>query len=107
MKRRRLSLAGRLAATVATVLVFTLLAATEAFAQCPLCKAAVQNAGLKMARALNLGIIILLIPPVTIFCSIFVVAFKRRRATSDDAGAASVATEEVTEDMTEEWPHEI
>lgn len=46
-------------------------------AQCALCKTAVSGA--KMARSLNLGILVLLVPPVTIFCSIFVVAYKQRK----------------------------
>lgn len=48
------------------------------YAQCPMCKTAVSGA--KMAQSLNLGILVLIIPPVTIFCSIFVVAFKQRQA---------------------------
>ncbi len=32
-----------------------------------------------MGRGLNLGILVLLIPPVTIFCSIFFLALKHRK----------------------------
>lgn len=55
------------------------------FAQCPLCKLAVENStqGQSMGRGLKLGILVLLVPPVTVFCSIFIIAIKRRK---DPAG---------------------
>lgn len=51
-----------------------------AFAQCPLCKIAVENSSqaAKMSKGLNLGILVLLVPPVTVFCSIFILAVKHR-----------------------------
>lgn len=60
------------------------LCAPEAHAQCPLCKTAVEGAGESAARAMNLGILVLLIPPVAIFCSIFAVAFKHRKDEEED-----------------------
>ena len=48
-------------------------------AQCPLCRTAVQQAGDQTARTMNLAILVLLIPPVSIFCTIFAVAYRRRR----------------------------
>ncbi|MBV9211264.1 MAG: hypothetical protein JOZ52_11570 [Acidobacteria bacterium] len=52
-----------------------------ALAQCPLCRLAVEDSaqGKTMARGLNLGILVLLVPPVTVFCSIFILAFKHRK----------------------------
>ncbi len=52
-----------------------------ALAQCPLCKLAVEDSpqGKMMAQGLNLGILVLLVPPVTVFCSIFFLAFKYRK----------------------------
>jgi hypothetical protein len=52
-----------------------------ASAQCPLCRLAVENSSQAalMSRGLNLAIVVLLIPPVTIFCSIFFLAFKYRK----------------------------
>ena len=50
-----------------------------ALAQCPLCRAGLQQAGEQTARTLNLGIVVLLIPPVSIFCAIFAVVYKRAR----------------------------
>ena len=50
-----------------------------ALAQCPLCRSAVQNAGEQTARTLNLAIVVLLIPPVSIFCAIFAVVYKKAK----------------------------
>lgn len=64
-------------ALVACAAALVLLYPSDALAQCALCKTAVEKSG--MAKALNLGIVILLVPPVSIFCSLFVVAYKRRK----------------------------
>ena len=51
-----------------------LLASGDAEAQCSMCRAALmspQNA--RLVRGLNLGVLVLLVPPVTIFCSLFIV----------------------------------
>lgn len=67
------------AATVA-VAVFSL----PVSAQCAMCRAAFDGAsGAKLAKSLNEGIIILLIPPVAIFCGIFLTAYKYRRAPNE------------------------
>ena len=55
-----------------------------ALAQCPLCRSAVQNAGDRTARTLNLAIVVLLIPPVTIFCAIFAVVYRKARGGDGD-----------------------
>lgn len=57
---------------------------SEALAQCPLCRAGLMNGGEKTARTMNLAIVILLIPPVSIFCSIFAVAYRRRKGDGKD-----------------------
>jgi hypothetical protein len=49
----------------------------SALAQCPLCRSALQNAGDSTARTMNLAIIVLLIPPVSIFCAIFAVVYRK------------------------------
>lgn len=53
-----------------------------ALAQCPLCKLAIENStqGKAIGRGLNTGILVLLVPTVTVFCSIFVLAIKHRKA---------------------------
>ena len=50
-----------------------------ALAQCPLCRSAVEQAGDQTARTINLAIVVLLIPPVSIFCAIFAVAYKKSK----------------------------
>jgi len=58
----------------------------SAFGQCSMCRAALagSNNG-KFLRNLNIGILVLLLPPVTIFCSIFIVLKRHRgeEATKD------------------------
>jgi hypothetical protein len=49
----------------------------HALAQCPMCRTAVEHGGGAAARTLNFGIVVLLVPPVAIFCSIFAVAYKK------------------------------
>jgi heme/copper-type cytochrome/quinol oxidase subunit 2 len=73
---------------VAAVAVAALAAAwpESAFAQCPLCRSAVQNAGDQTARTLNLAIVVLLIPPVSIFCAIFVVVYRKAKGDEQNRG---------------------
>lgn len=54
-----------------------------ALAQCPLCRSALQDAGDQTARTINLAIVVLLIPPVSIFCAIFAVVYRRARGDDD------------------------
>ena len=74
-----------LAALIAAGLLLVLLAPAGADAQCAMCKSAVQGAGEQAARAMNSGILVLLIPPVAIFCSIFAVFIKYRRDDEEKA----------------------
>ena len=57
-----------------------------ALAQCAMCKAVVSGAAnnTALAKGLNLAVLVLLIPPVTIFCSIFIVAIKYRKGREDE-----------------------
>lgn len=68
--------------------VAALTAAEPALAQCAMCRTAVggSKAAAKLAESLNFAVIVLLIPPVLIFCAIFFAAFRSRRA--KDARAA-------------------
>ena len=62
-------------AAVAVVLLFS----TPADAQCSMCRAALNASNnARFVRNLNLGILVLLIPPVTIFCSLFIVLRRNR-----------------------------
>jgi hypothetical protein len=51
----------------------------DATAQCSMCRAALtgSNNG-KFLRNFNIGVLVLLLPPVSIFCSIFVVLRRHR-----------------------------
>jgi hypothetical protein len=54
-------------------------AGVDAGAQCSMCRAALNSAAnSRFVRNLNIGVLVLLVPPATIFCSIFIV-LKRYR----------------------------
>ncbi|MDT5156517.1 MAG: hypothetical protein QOH51_874 [Acidobacteriota bacterium] len=55
-----------------------------ALAQCPLCRSALDHAGDATARTMNLAVVVLLIPPVSIFCTIFAVAYKKIKSDDSD-----------------------
>ncbi len=55
-----------------------------ALAQCPLCRSALQDAGDQTARTLNLAIFVLLIPPVSIFCAIFAVVYRKAKSYDEE-----------------------
>jgi hypothetical protein len=57
---------------------------TSAFGQCSMCRTALAGSNNAFfIRNFNIGVLVLLVPPVTIFCSIFV-ALKRYRAADED-----------------------
>jgi hypothetical protein len=59
--------------------VALLLADSSAEAQCSMCRAALNNAAnAKFIRNLNIGVVVLFVPPVAIFCTLFI-ALKRHR----------------------------
>lgn len=71
-----------LALVVAAAAVL-LVAASSAEAQCSMCRAALSGAtNAKFIRNLNIGVLVLFVPPVAIFCSIFIAL--RRFKTTDD-----------------------
>ena len=48
-------------------------------AQCVMCRASLGNNS-AFVRNLNIGVLVLLVPPVSIFCTIFILAIRHRRA---------------------------
>ena len=67
-----------IAIATAVVLVFQ----SPVAAQCSMCKAVLSGSNnARFIRNFNIGVLVLLLPPVTIFCSIFVV-LKRHRGES-------------------------
>jgi uncharacterized membrane protein YhaH (DUF805 family) len=57
---------------------FVLLASSYADAQCSMCRAALTAANNRFARNFNIGVLVLLVPPAAIFCSIFIVLRRHR-----------------------------
>jgi hypothetical protein len=48
-------------------------------AQCAMCKASLAGANNgKLIRNFNIGVLVLLVPPVSIFCSIFIILRRHR-----------------------------
>ena len=50
----------------------------SALAQCAMCKASI-GGNKNFVRNLNIGVLVLLVPPVSIFCTIFVLAIRHRK----------------------------
>jgi hypothetical protein len=68
---------------IGAALLVLLLLATAAPAQCAMCRASLSGSNNSFfVRNLNIGVLVLLVPPVTIFCSIFIVL--KRHRTRDD-----------------------
>lgn len=66
--------AARYILIVGVAAVILLLLAAAVPAQCAMCRAALAGSNNPtFIRNLNIGVLVLLIPPVTIFCSIFIV----------------------------------
>lgn len=76
----------------AALLVVTALDAfaPDAAAQCAMCKTAIAAGGEKVARTMNAAMLVLLIPPVAIFCSIFAVVARRKNSDADEAAKGGV-----------------
>lgn len=84
--------AGRIVFVFAAALAVAAVAAAwpeSALAQCPLCRSALQSGGDHTARTMNLAIVVLLIPPVSIFCTIFAVAYRKAKGGDEDEGGES------------------
>ena len=56
-----------------------LLAAESTLAQCAMCRASI-GANSSFIRNFNIGVLVLLVPPVSIFCTIFIVAIRYRKS---------------------------
>ena len=79
--------AGRIGVVIAAALVLAAVAAAwpeSALAQCPLCRSGLQQGGDQTARTMNLAIVVLLIPPVSIFCTIFAIAYRKSKGGEDE-----------------------
>ena len=69
----------RILVLVCMAAAIVLLAHTYAEAQCSMCRASLTSVtNSKFIRNFNIGVLVLLIPPVSIFCTIFIVLRKYR-----------------------------
>lgn len=76
------------------VLTFALLLmfSTTALAQCSMCRSALAGSNNAFfIRNFNIGVLVLLLPPVTLFCSIFVVLKRYRAADAEESAAVPEA----------------
>ena len=72
----------RLVSSMFGLVVFLWLSGV-ALAQCSMCKAVLSSTkDAKFIRGYNIGVLVLLLPPVTIFCSIFIV-LKRHKSQAE------------------------
>ena len=75
---------GRAALIAAMAIIGIFALSTSAFGQCSMCRTALTSANNALfVRNFNIGVLVLLVPPVTIFCSIFVV-LKRYKDADDE-----------------------
>jgi hypothetical protein len=70
----------RILVLVVVAVALVLLASSYTQAQCSMCRSALTSAtNSRFIRNFNIGVLVLLVPPAAIFCSIFIV-LKRYRA---------------------------
>ena len=69
----------RYVVTAAVIALALALFADSTMAQCVMCRASLTSNS-AFVRNLNIGVLVLLVPPVSIFCAIFVLAIRQRRA---------------------------
>jgi hypothetical protein len=78
-------MSGKVHRTIRVMLIALLLASVyalfseSALAQCVMCRASLSGNS-NFVRYLNIGTIVLLVPPVSIFCAIFFLAFRNRKS---------------------------
>ncbi|HWT02616.1 MAG TPA: hypothetical protein VN256_20365 [Pyrinomonadaceae bacterium] len=86
--RRHLWLALAACAAAAVLLA----AGQDASAQCAMCRSALGGApeAAKLSARLNLAVLVLLVPPVVIFCGIFYAVFRQLKSRGEEEGPAEV-----------------
>jgi hypothetical protein len=75
--KHRTSIRGFVFLAIAALCLLTL--AETTFAQCVMCRASLGNNS-SFIRNFNIGVLVLLVPPVSLFCTIFVIAIRHRRS---------------------------
>jgi len=69
----------RILALATVALLCLLIVADSTYAQCVMCRASL-GSNSSFIRNFNIGVLVLLIPPVSIFCTIFVIAIRHRKS---------------------------
>ena len=62
-----------------TVAFLLALFSESTLAQCAMCRASLAGNS-TFVKHMNLGVLVLLVPPVSIFCTIFILAFRHRKS---------------------------
>ncbi len=60
-------------------LIAVLALSEPALAQCAMCRGSL-GTNSSFIRSFNVGVLVLLVPPVTMFCAIFVIAYRHRKS---------------------------
>jgi uncharacterized membrane protein YfcA len=87
--RRHLRLA--VVACAAAAVAVLLAAGHDVSAQCAMCRSALAGApeAAKLSARINLGVLVLLVPPVAIFCGIFYAVFRLRKSREEEEPATA------------------
>lgn len=89
----RLKQASQFLAGLVLLTAVILLMQADVAAQCSMCRASLSGSNNAFfIRNFNLGVLVLLIPPVAMFCSFFVV-LRRHKLRDDQAGSAGLPEE--------------
>ena len=70
---------GQILTIAAVAMLCVLLFSNSALAQCVMCRASLSH-NANFIRNFNIGVFVLLMPPVSIFCTIFIIAFRHRKS---------------------------
>jgi len=72
---------------VLVTVAFLAALSTTAFGQCSMCRSALAgSSNAFFVRNFNIGVLVLLVPPVTIFCSIFLALKRYKKGDDEDQG---------------------
>lgn len=69
----------RLTLMVLAIALVCVWSSETTLAQCVMCRASLSGNS-NFVRHLNIGTLVLLVPPVSIFCAIFILAFRHRKS---------------------------
>lgn len=78
--------ARKILCAVAGAILALAASASTALAQCAMCRASLGNSteAPSLSGGMNLAVLVLLIPPVALFCAFFIVAYRLRKAPGEE-----------------------